>query len=93
MATGIETVIQEALNAINLPEQSRKFLVDQDGVVLAGGNSEFRSFAFPEQGEELRPNVWMTNDSMYVYHDSPMYMNRLVYEIPLKSVLGSHTAV
>jgi len=93
VATGIETVIQEALNAINLPEQSRKFLVDQDGVVLAGGNSEFRSFALPEQGEELRPNVWMTNDSMYVYHDSPMYMNRLVYEIPLKSVLGSHTAV
>lgn len=93
VATGIEAVIQEALNVIDLPEQSRKFLVDRDGVVLAGGNSEFRSFALPKQGEELQPNVWITSTHMYVYHDSPLYMNRLVYEIPLKAVLGSHTAM
>lgn len=93
VATGIETVIQDALNGIDLPEQSRKFLVDRDGVVLAGGNPEFRSFALPEQGKVLLPNVWVTNSHMYVYHDSPLYMNRLVYEIPLKAVLGSHTAM
>ncbi|GBG06268.1 sensor histidine kinase [Paenibacillus agaridevorans] len=92
-ATGMETVIQEALNGINLPKNSRKFLVDHNGVVLAGGHSEFRSFVLPEQGEELLPHVWITNSHMYVYHDSPLYLNRLVYEIPLKAVLGAHTAM
>ncbi len=93
VATGIEKGIQEAMNGIDLPNQARKFLVDANGVVLATADPELRSFTLPEQGEELLPDVWVTNSYMYVYHDSPSYMNRLVYEIPLKAVLGSHTAV
>lgn len=92
-ATGIEAVVQDALNAIDLPGESRKFLVDSNGVVLAGGNANFQSFALPEQGQALAEGVWVTSSHMYVYHDSPHYKNRLVYDIPLEAVLGSHTAM
>ncbi len=91
--TGIETVIEDTLNVIDLPGESRKFLVDSTGVMLAGGAVASESFHFPEQGKQLSEGVFVSSSHMYVYHDSPHYKNRLVYEIPLKAVVGSYTAM
>lgn len=95
VVTDIETVIEDALNVIELPGEaaSRKFLVDSHGVMLAGGAVASESFQLPEQGKQLSEGVWVTNSHMYVYHDSPHYQSRLVYEIPLEAVIGSYTTV
>jgi len=91
--TGIETVIEDTLNVIDLPGDSRKFLIDSNGVMLAGGAVASESFHLPEQGGELSEGVWVSNSHMYVYHDSPHYRSRLVYEIPLEAVIGSYTTM
>ncbi|WP_409342645.1 histidine kinase [Paenibacillus sp. MBLB4367] len=92
-ATEIESMLTAEMNAIKLPDHSRVFLTDAGGAVLAGSEPGAVTFSVPENGKELLPNVWVTNSHMYVYHDSASYGNRLVYEIPLSSLLGSYNDV
>ncbi|RAV17846.1 cache domain-containing sensor histidine kinase [Paenibacillus contaminans] len=92
-ATEIENLLLAEMKSIELPERTRVFLTDSGGAVLVGSDPGELSFSMPESGEELLPNVWVTNSHMYVYHDSPSYENRLVYEIPLSSLLGSYNDV
>lgn len=92
-ATEIEKLLMTEMNSITLPEHARVFLTDMKGTVLVGSNAEESTFIIPDNGKELLPNVWVTDSHMYVYHDSVSYANRLIYEIPLRSMLGSYNEV
>ncbi|MFD0715769.1 sensor histidine kinase [Paenibacillus sp. GCM10027626] len=94
VATEIENVLRDEMNAIALPDQTKVYLVDVGtGTVMVGPQGSEATFSLPDSGKQLLPNVSITSSHMYVYHDSPSYANRLVYEIPLNSLLGSHNDV
>ncbi|TXK84557.1 sensor histidine kinase [Paenibacillus sp. N3.4] len=93
VATEIESLLTSEMNSIKLPDHTREFLTDARGTVLVGSAPDELTFSIPDNGKELLPNVWITNSHMYVYHDSPLYANRLIYEIPLSSLLGSYNDV
>lgn len=93
-ATEIENLLITEMNSITLPEHTRVFLTDtKEGTVLVGSDTGEFTFSIPHNGTELLPNVWVTNSHMYVYHDSVSYANRLIYEIPLSSLLGSYNEI
>ncbi|HEY4391451.1 MAG TPA: sensor histidine kinase [Paenibacillus sp.] len=94
VATEIENLLITEMNSITLPEHTRVFLTDtKEGTVLVGSDTAESTFSIPHNGKELLPNVWVTNSHMFVYHDSISYANRLIYEIPLSSLLGSYNEV
>ncbi|WP_233147125.1 cache domain-containing sensor histidine kinase [Paenibacillus selenitireducens] len=93
VATEIEKLLTTEMNSITLPEHTRVFLTDTKGTVLVGSDTGESTFIIPDHGTELLPNVWVTDSHMYVYHDSLSYADRLIYEIPLRSLLGSYNEV
>lgn len=92
-ATEIEKLLMTEINSITLPVDTRVYLTDRKGTVLVGLDAVGPTFTIPENGKELLPGVWVTESHMYVYHDSVSYANRLIYEIPLRSLLGSYNEV
>jgi two-component system sensor histidine kinase YesM len=93
VATEVEKLLIKEMNSITLPEHTRVFLTDTKGTVLVGSDTGESTFAIPDNGTELLPNVWVADSRMYVYHDSISYADRLIYEIPLSSLLGSYNEV
>ncbi len=93
VATEIESVLGRDINSVALPDRAREFLTEKNGTVLVGSGPIASAYSIPDNGKKLLPNIWTTNDNMYIYHDSPAYANRLIYEIPLNSLVGSHRDV
>ncbi|MBB6673118.1 cache domain-containing sensor histidine kinase [Cohnella nanjingensis] len=93
VATQIDNVLKAEMNSVALPDGAQVFLTDGQGKVLAGSAPTNASFAYPNDGKRLLPNVETAHDRMYIDHVSSTYANRLVYEIPLRSLIGSHNDV
>ncbi|MFC5470046.1 sensor histidine kinase [Cohnella suwonensis] len=93
VATGIESVLRAEMNSIALPVGTKEYLIDARGNVLAGSQPVASTFFMPQSSRDLLPNVFIANSHMYIYHDSVSYANRLVYDIPLDSLIGSHRDV
>ena len=88
VATDIDIVLQSELNPITLPERTQTMLTNGRGKVLAGSKPVASTYTMPKNGKELWPNVRVVDDRMYIYNDSNSYTNRLIYEIPLNSLVG-----
>lgn len=93
VATDIENKLQTDMNAFALPQGTDVFLVDSEEEVLAGTVTSGSRFAAPEKGKDLYPGVRITDRLLYIYHDSAAYNNRLIYEIPLQSLVGTPNKV
>lgn len=90
VATEIENVLGREMNSISLPERSRKLLTNPMGEVLSGSLNVASPYNIPENRNELLPNIRINQSNVYIYNDSPSYGNRLIYEIPLDSLVGSY---
>lgn len=93
LMAALEPALLEDLDSISLPEQSRKVLTDTDGTVLAGSAPTMSAFAVPAVARRLLPGVWTSSKAMFIAHDSPAYGSRLIYEVPLRKLVGAHRAV
>ncbi|OZB98295.1 sensor histidine kinase [Paenibacillus sp. XY044] len=93
VATEIENKLETDMNAFALPAGTDVFLVDSEGEVLAGTDATGSRFVDPHSGNELVPGVSLTKSLMIISHDSAAYNNRLVYEIPLSELVGTHNEV
>jgi len=93
VASGIENKLKSDMNAFALPEDTSVYLVDADNRVLAGTAAPGSQFEEPASKKELFPGVRLTSRFMYIDHDSTAYSNRLIYEIPLQSLVGTHNEV
>lgn len=92
VATGIESLLYGEINTIRLPEKADIHLTNADSVVLAGTAATAGSpYAIVEGGRYTYANVWTSENKMTIYHTSPSYDTRLVYEIPMQSLVGDYT--
>ncbi|MBB3113345.1 two-component system sensor histidine kinase YesM [Paenibacillus phyllosphaerae] len=90
VATEMESELQAELNARSLPKSTEVYLTNTNGNVLAGSSSIASSYFVPEGGKQLMDNIRVTDDTMYLFTDSSAYGTRLVYQIPLDSLIGTH---
>ncbi|WP_040948918.1 cache domain-containing sensor histidine kinase [Gorillibacterium massiliense] len=93
VATEIESAFQAELNALSLPDSSRIFLTDADGMTLAGSAEPGSSFALPNERALNTPLVKAYGSDLFVYHVSPNYSSKLIFQIPLHSLLGAYYEV
>lgn len=93
VATEIENELAADLNAVTMPKNANVIFTDSKGMVLAGSAPIGSIYAVPGEGKQLMPNVWVAHRRLYIYNDSLNYDNRLVYEIPLHSLVGPYHAV
>ncbi|MFC3802747.1 sensor histidine kinase [Cohnella sp. GCM10012308] len=94
VATDIDGALVKQMNAFALPQGANSTLTDAEGRVLSGRTAATGTqYRLPDDGQELLPRVRIAGDSMYVYQDSDAYGYRLIYDIPLASLVGSHQAV
>lgn len=93
VATDIENQLKADMNAFALPQGTGVFLVGAEGEVMAGTTPTGTRFESPAGGKELFPGVRLAGGLMYISHNSVLYNNRLVYEIPLDSLVGTHNEV
>ena len=90
VATQIENVMEREINSISLPEYSKKLLTNATGEILSGSLNASSHYVMPKTANELLPNIKIDKSNVYIYNDSPSYGNRLIYEIPLDSLVGTY---
>ncbi|MDI4644507.1 cache domain-containing sensor histidine kinase [Cohnella hashimotonis] len=93
VATAIENKLKTDMNAFALPKGTDVFLVNADNEVLAGTAALGSKSETPETGKVLFPGVRITGNVMHIFHDSVAYNNRLIYDIPVESLVGAHKKV
>ncbi|MFD2334150.1 sensor histidine kinase [Cohnella sp. GCM10020058] len=93
VATAIENKLKTDMNAFALPKGTDVFLVNADNEVLAGTAALGSKSETPETGKVLFRGVRITGNVMHIFHDSVAYNNRLIYDIPVESLVGAHKKV
>ena len=93
VATEIESEFNADLNSVTMPENADVYFTDSKGTTLAGSGRIGSIFSIPDDRRVLIPNVLVTKKELYIFHDSLNYGNRLIYKIPLPSLVGTYHAV
>ncbi|BBI34897.1 cache domain-containing sensor histidine kinase [Cohnella abietis] len=95
VATKVEKKIEESFKTVSLPEGGEIYLTDWSNRILASSTSQLGdSLVLPEQSETGSETTnTIKDDYIYVTHSKYSLNQKLVYRIPVKSLLQQQSAL
>jgi len=86
--TNFGQLLKADIQAVHLPAGTEVYLTDRAGQTYAGSAPIGSVVSIPPNATRLQDGVYVTGQDMYVTHNSEYYDNRLLYKIPMNSLVG-----
>jgi two-component system, sensor histidine kinase YesM len=99
VVSGLDVLLQKELTSLNLPKDGVIVLMNNDNVILSNtSNLEIGStLTLPPRIKNQHDGVYTEKEDghnwLYAFHTSPSSQTKILFKIPVNSIIGEHVAV